>query len=66
MYTTHKDERYLRETVAVAIRGKGITQRRAQAIAVQVLADMLPSGTIGQPVEIGAVMKKVDTDGYLS
>ncbi len=65
-YTTHKDERYLRETVASTLKGKGISQRRAQAVAVEVLADMLPLGSIGQSVDIGAVMKKIDSDGYFS
>lgn len=65
-YTTHKDERYLRETVAGALKGRGVPQRRAQAVAVQVLADMLPLGSIGQSIDIETVMKKIDSDGYLS
>jgi len=65
-YTTHKDERYLRETVVSALKGRGVSQRRAQAVAVEVLSDMLPLGGIGQSVDIGAVMKKIDSDGYFS
>jgi hypothetical protein len=65
-YTTHKDERYLRETVASALKDRGVSQRRAQAVAVEVLSDMLPLGSIGQSVDIGAVMKKIDSDGYFS
>jgi hypothetical protein len=57
-YTTHKDERYLRETVASALKDRGVSQRRAQAVAVEVLSDMLPLGSIGQSVDIGAVMKR--------
>lgn len=65
-YTTHKDERYLRETVASALKSRGVSQRRAQSVAVEVLADMLPLGSIGQSVDVGAVMKKIDSDGYFS
>ena len=63
-YTTHKDERYLRETVASTLKSRGVSQRRAQSVAVEVLADMLPLGSIGQSIDIGAVMKKIDSDGY--
>ncbi len=65
-YTTHKDERYLRETVAGALKERGVPQRRAQSVAVQVLTDMLPFGSIGQSIDIGSVMKKIDLDGYFS
>lgn len=65
-YTTHKDERYLRETVVSALKGRGVSQRRAQAVAVEVLSDMLPLGSIGQSVDIGAIMEKIDSDGYFS
>ncbi len=65
-YTTHKDERFLRETVAAALKNRGVSQRRAQAVAVEVLADMLPEGSIGQAADIGAIMKKIDADGYFS
>lgn len=65
-YTTHKDERYLRETVASTLKSRGVSQRRAQSVAVEVLADMLPLGSIGQSIDIGAVMKKIDSDGYFS
>ncbi len=65
-YTTHKDERYLRETIASTLKSRGVSQRRAQSVAVEVLADMLPLGSIGQSIDIGAVMKKIDSDGYFS
>jgi hypothetical protein len=65
-YTTHKDERYLRENVASILKDRGVSARRSQAVAVEVLADMYPGGGIGQAVDINAVMKKIDSDGYLS
>lgn len=65
-YTTHKDERYLRESVASALRDHGVLPRKAQAVAAEVLADMFPAGAIGQTVDINTVLKKIDVDGYLS
>lgn len=64
-YTTHKDERYLRENVAGALRARGVSQRRAQTVTIQVLADMFPLGSIGQSMNIETVMKRIDSDGYL-
>lgn len=65
-YTTHKDERYLRETVASSLKSRGISGRRAQAIAIEVLSDMYPWGGIGQSININDVIKKIDSDGYIS
>jgi hypothetical protein len=65
-YTTHKDERYLRETVASSLKSRGISGRRAQAIAIEVLSDMFPRGGIGQSVDIKSIMNKIDSDGYFS
>ncbi|MBP1749528.1 MAG: hypothetical protein H6Q52_2067 [Deltaproteobacteria bacterium] len=65
-YTTHKDERYLRESVASILKDHGVPPRRAQAVATEVLADMFPGGSIGQTVDINTVIKKIDSDGYLS
>ena len=65
-YTTHKDERYLRENVASILKDRGVSPRRSQAVAVEVLADMFPEGSIGRAADVNAVMKKIDLDGYLS
>ncbi|MBP1750720.1 MAG: conjugal transfer protein, partial [Deltaproteobacteria bacterium] len=65
-YTTHKDERYLRDTVASALRDRGVDQRKAQAVSTEALADIFPAGSIGQTADINAVLKKIDSDGYLT
>lgn len=65
-YTTHKDERYLRENIALTLKDRGISSRRAQAVAIEALADMFPEGSIGRTIDINTVMRKIDSDGYLS
>ncbi len=64
-YTTHKDERYLRESVASTLKERGVPPRRAQSVTIEVLADMFPAGSIGQSVNVSTVMQKIESDGYL-
>ncbi len=66
-YTTHKDERFLRESVAFTLKDHyGVPPRKPQVVAIEVLSDMFPGGSIGRTVDIKNVIKKIELDGYLS
>jgi len=65
MFTTHRDERAIRDALAVAIiREKNCTGRRALSVALEVLSREYPDGAIGKNIEILPLMKKIDSDGY--
>jgi len=67
MFTTHKDERYLREKLVETIcREKAMAGRKAQAIVVQALAQFHPDGAIGTDINVDETAKKLESLGYLS
>ena len=65
LFSTHKDERYVRDTIVQAILRKGKSQNAAQAIAAKALSSMFPEGTIGKDIDPDDILKKIESDGYL-
>ncbi|MBT9166703.1 MAG: hypothetical protein DDT19_00027 [Syntrophomonadaceae bacterium] len=63
--TTHRSERFLRENIAKYIVEKGKTPRQAVSIAVRILANFYPEGTISEAdINADAVLKKAESLGY--
>jgi len=67
MFTTHRDERAVRDALSVTIiREKNCVERKALSVALQVLSQEYPEGAIGKSIEILPLMKKIDSDGYFN
>lgn len=65
-FTTHKDERYVRDNIVKALIAKGCDMGKAQVIAITALSRICPAGSVGKVIDVDEVMKKIETDGYLS
>lgn len=65
MFTTHKDERYLRDVLTKMTVDKGKSLKEAQAISVRALSAMYPEGTIGIDVDVDVTFKKMVEAEYI-
>lgn len=64
LFTTHKDERYTRDTLRNYLIDKRLPRRKATMVAAQALAEAYPDGAIGKEVDLGYVKKIIDSQGY--